>query len=156
MIKSWMIFNENSEDPDRIKLEEIVLEIKDIFVHIEDMSDVRLALISKGNEKGFYYGLSSKNNNLLDEIWSSYISIRSFNSRHPEKSKVLCICASMRVPATSQGSFNSLIESEGIEVLDEIIAAFNRLKSKGFDVKIDMNGNQSEYKPVTLFIYFSI
>ena len=45
---------------------------------------------------------------------------------------------------------------EGIKLFDDMLTANSRLIDSGYDVKMDLNSNHGQYKPVKFLIYFNI
>jgi hypothetical protein len=60
------------------------------------------------------------------------------------------------LPGESNEFGSTVIGNEGIRLFDDMLTANSRLIDMEFDVKLDLNGNHPEYKPVKFLIYFDL
>ena len=168
-------FNESSDEL-KNQLRERLIEIRDVFTDFEDMDIISYCVIPTG------YQLLVNNNQFnpkkdfekfLDQIvpiinigltpddklggpglTSKYNLI---GSKHMDLSdKNICVICNIKIPGERDSTGNTVIDSEGIKIFEEILSANSRLIDMGYDIKLNLNSNHMDYKPVKFLIYFNI
>ena len=157
MIKRWSTFNENIDDVTSF-IKSKVDEVREIFTDFEDMNIVSYSIIKNGEKSG--YNFNPKTGDY--DRWLDFcipgiayaLSDKNINIK-------ICIISEIKLPAEQNSGVDelpkySVINSEGIKLFEDILTANSRLIDSGYDIKLDMNGNHHEYKPVKFLIYFNI
>lgn len=167
MIKRWSKFNE-SNSTDNFKSE--VEKIRSYFIEFEDENSVtyEAKVIGKSevdmmwsinpNSGAFdrwISGLAQEANRYLNNEDYRKLFLRSEGNfgKYP-----FCFCVNIKLPGekdTEHFGSNCTISEQGIDVLEDVLVAYKRLKDDYDKVILDMNSSHSEYKPVTLKIYFN-
>lgn len=180
MIKTWSKFNENNSDDFKKKLTEKMMEVRDLFLDFEDMDIISYSITTNGYERGVAVGFNPKTgdfNRFMDMITPSVkyglepdenfggpgktqrLRMLGSRSRNELTDKAVCIIADIKIPAKSQAfltEFGSLIQGDGIKLLEDILVANSRLIDSGYDVMLDLNRGHNQYKPAKFLIYFNI
>jgi hypothetical protein len=168
MIKGWQKFNE-SNSTDNFKSE--VQRIRSYFVEFEDDNIIsyEMKVIGKSendmawpinpNTADFDRWLSSlteeANRYLNNEDYRRLFLIGSEGNfgKYP-----FCFCAHIKLKGEKNSEYygaNCTISEEGIDMLEDVLVAYKRLKDDYNRVLLDMNHSHQDYKPVTLKIYFN-
>ena len=157
MIKRWSTFNESSD-----KSKEIIsikfLEVRDLFIEFEDMGIVSYTMVSPGFERGGYLSFNPKVgdvNRFLDFQLPVLISTSELGTKSRKLDKV-CIIVDIKLPGEQNEFGSTVIGNEGIRLFDDMLTANSRLIDAGYDVKMDLNSNHGEYKPVKFLVYFNL
>ena len=182
MIKRWSTFNENSDEPKfdskfvRSKLSDKLMEVREVFMDFEDMGIVSYTAVVSGWEASGYSSFDPKRGDF--ERFLDYITptlslglTKDDNLGGPgldqkyrllgrKTSKVsdknICIIVDIKLPGESNEFGSTVIGNEGIKLFDDMLTANSRLIDGEYDVKMDLNSNHSQYKPVKFLIYFNI
>jgi hypothetical protein len=166
MIKSWLKFNENTNEL-RSQLSEKLTEVRDVLTDFEDMGIISYGVIASGYEGGGYGQFNPKEaregdfERFLDFITPTVnLGINRGNLgatiKHKVTDKDFCIITDIKLPGKSNGFGSTVLENDGIKIFEDILVANSRLIDVGYDVRLDLNGNHHEYKPVKFLIYFNI
>lgn len=163
MIKRWSTFNENSDEPKfdskfvRSKLSDKLMEVREVFMDFEDMGIVSYTAVVSGWEASGYSSFDPKRGDF--ERFLDYITpTLSLGLRKTSKvsDKNICIIVDIKLPGESNEFGSTVIGNEGIKLFDDMLTANSRLIDGEYDVKMDLNSNHSQYKPVKFLIYFNI
>ena len=182
MIRRWSTFNENSDEPKfdskfvRGKLSDKLMEVREVFIDFEDMGIVSYTVVVSGYENGGYYSFDPKRGDF--ERFLDYITptlslglTKDANLGGPgldQKYKLLgrktgkvsdknvCIIVDIKLPGEENEFGSTVIGNEGIKLFDDILTANSRLIDSEYDIKMDLNSNHGEYKPVNFLLYFNI
>ena len=182
MIKRWSTFNENSDEPKfdskfvRGKLSDKLMEVREVFIDFEDMGIVSYTVVVSGYENGGYSSFDPKRGDFerfLDYITST-LSLgltKDENLGGPgldQKYKLLgrktgkvsdkniCIIVDIKLPGEENEFGSTVIGNEGIKLFDDILTANSRLIGSEYDIKMDLNSNHHQYKPVKFLLYSNI
>ena len=175
MIKRWSTFNE-SNSTDIFKSE--VEKMREFFIEFEDSNSVTYDMKVIGSshtmskrENDMFWGINPKSGNfdnwlmsltaeanryLENEDYRKLFLMSSEFSKYP-----FCFCVNIKLKGEKDnehyGSFSSNcnISEEGVEMLEDVLVAYKRLKDNYDKITIDLNSSHSVYKPVTLKIYFN-
>ena len=175
MIKRWSTFNE-SNSTDIFKSE--VEKMREFFIEFEDSNSVTYDMKVIGSshtmskrENDMFWGINPKSGNfdnwlmsltaeanryLENEDYRKLFLMSSEFSKYP-----FCFCVNIKLKGEKDnehyGSFSSNcnISEEGVEMLEDVLVAYKRLKDNYDKITIDLNSSHSDYKPVTLKIYFN-
>jgi hypothetical protein len=157
MIKRWSTFNESSDKSKEI-ISSKFLEVRDLFIEFEDMGIVSYTMVSPGFERGGYLSFNPKVgdvNRFLDFQLPVLISTSEIGTKSRKLDKV-CIIVDIKLPGEQNEFGSTVIGNEGIRLFDDMLTANSRLIDAGYDVKMDLNSNHGEYKPVKFLIYFNL
>jgi hypothetical protein len=157
MIKRWSTFNESSDKSKEI-ISSKFLEVRDLFIEFEDMGIVSYTMVSPGFERGGYLSFNPKVgdvNRFLDFQLPVLISTSELGTKSRKLDKV-CIIVDIKLPGEQNEFGSTVIGNEGIRLFDDMLTANSRLIDAGYDVKMDLNSNHGEYKPVKFLIYFNL
>lgn len=164
MIKRWSIFNESS-DNDKEIIKNKFIEVREIFLDFEDMD-----IITSYSIIDFLSNMSISFNPKRDDV-DVFIDTRLnlLLSRIPPaphggggnatrikslKKQKIYIIVDIKLPGEENEFGSTVIGNESIKLFDDILTANSRLIDSGYDVKMDLNGNHHQYKPVKFLIYF--
>ena len=169
MIKRWSTFNE-SNSTDIFKSE--VEKMREFFIEFEDSNSVTYDMKVVGsNESDMLWSINPRSGNfdnwlmsltaeanryLENEDYRKLFLMSSEFSKYP-----FCFCVNIKLKGEKDnehyGSFSSNcnISEEGVEMLEDVLVAYKRLKDNYDKITIDLNSSHSVYKPVTLKIYFN-
>lgn len=163
MLNNWSKFNEKSEfksteEYDREELIEHVNVVRDNFIDFEDIGIIE--------SYSFGYSGSIKNTNYqptagysfipggrltMDEVveeWAKFFKLDGGIERNERKPFVM-----VRIKFPSEGN-NSIINSEGIKLFENVLEVNSRLVDMSYDIKLNMNATHAQYKPMSFMIYF--
>jgi hypothetical protein len=167
MIKCWSNFNEsNSNEVDNFKSE--VEKIREYFIEFEDTNSItyEVMVISK-SESSIGWCINPRSGNF--DKWSESISLEANRYLTNEDYRKLflnsqlseypfCFCANIKLKGEKDekhfGS-NCIISEQGVNMLEDVLVAYKRLKDNYDKITMDMNSNHSSYKPLMLKIYFN-
>jgi hypothetical protein len=168
MIKRWSKFNE-SNSVDNFKSE--VEKIRSYFVEFEDdnlvtyeakvigKSEVDMMRSINPNSGAFdrwLSGLTEEANRYLNNEDYRKLFLRGSDEdfgKYP-----FCLCVNIKLKGEKDSEYygsNCTISEEGVDMLEDVLVAYKRLKDDYDKITLDMNSSHSEYKPVTLKIYFN-
>lgn len=171
MIKRWSKFNEsNSVDNFKSEVEKIrsyfvefedenlvTYEIKVMSVFADGKSEINMMWPINPNIGDFnrwLTGLTAEANSYLNnEDYRKLFLGSSDFGKYP-----FCFCVNIKLKGekdTEHFGSNCAISEEGIDMLEDVLVAYKRLKDDYDKITLDMNSNHHEYKPVTLKIYFN-
>jgi len=168
MIKRWSKFNE-SNSVDNFKSE--VEKIRSYFVEFEDdnlvtyeakvigKSEVDMMWSINPNSGSFdrwLSGLTEEANRYLNN--EDYRKLFLRGSEGAFGKYPFCFCVNIKLPGekdTEHFGSNCTISEQGIDVLEDVLVAYKRLKDDYDKIILDMNSSHQEYKPVTLKIYLN-
>jgi hypothetical protein len=168
MIKRWSKFNE-SNSVDNFKSE--VEKIRSYFVEFEDdnlvtyeakvigKSEVGMMRSINPNSGAFdrwLSGLTEEANRYLNN--EDYRKLFLPGSEGAFGKYPFCFCVNIKLPGekdTEHFGSNCTISEQGIDVLEDVLVAYKRLKDDYDKIILVMNTSHQEYKPVTLKIYFN-
>lgn len=157
MIKRWSTFNENSNGAKEI-ISSKFLEVREVFLDFEDMGIISYSMVSPGFERGGYISFDPKVGDVsrfLDFQLPVIISTSELGTKSKKLDKV-CIIVDIKLPGESNEFGSTVIGNEVIRLFDDMLTANSRLIDAGYDVKMDLNSNHGEYKPVKFLIYFNV
>ncbi len=168
MIKLWSAFNE-SNSLDNFKSE--VENIRNYFIEFEDSNSISYEMKVIGvRENDMCWSINPNTGNFdrwlisLSEEASRYLSSEDYRklflrdsggnfAKHP-----FCLCVNIKLkgenPNTEYGSSCNLSD-DGVNMLEELIISYKRLKSNYDKVTINLNSNHSDYKPAIVKVYFN-
>lgn len=166
MIKDWSNFNEKLYPGDVYDiLENNLSTIRDVFTDFEDMNIVAYQIsVVNGEDRGnhpnqkmgmeFEIGYTFRPNDDLDK----FLHFCCHLIRGGDKA---CINVDLKFPGEKDkyklhNSGDIQLDSDGIKLLDDILTANSRLTEQGYDVKLNLNSNHHEYKPMRFKIYFKV
>lgn len=160
MIKRWSNFNESLDSQLKI-ISNKFLEVRDFFIDFEDMGIVSYTMVSPGFERSGYVSFDPKRGD-INRFLSNQLSILVSTTRiddpknNPFVIKRVCIIVDIKLPGEQNEFGSTVIGNEGIRLFDDMLTANSRLIDAGYDVKMDLNSNHGEYKPVKFLIYFNL
>jgi len=157
MIKRWYTFNENTSNSKEI-ISSKFLEVRELFLDFEDMKIVSYSMVSPGFERSGYLSFDPKRgdiNRFLDFQLPVLISTSELGTKSRKLDQV-CIIVDIELPGEENEFGSTVIGNEGIKLFDDILTANSRLIDGGYDVKMDLNSNHHQYKPVKFLIYFTL
>ena len=162
MIKRWSTFNENFNfDSFKEDISSKFLEVREFFLDFEDMGIVSYTMVSPGYERGGYISFDPKRgdvNRFLINQSSIIVSTTRIDDpkNNPFEIKRVCIIVDIKLPGEQNEFGSTVIGNEGIRLFDDMLTANSRLIDAGYDVKMDLNSNHGEYKPVKFLVYFNL
>ena len=162
MIKRWSTFNENFNfDSFKEDISSKFLEVREFFLDFEDMGIVSYTMVSPGYERGGYISFDPKRgdvNRFLINQSSIIVSTTRIDDpkNNPFEIKRVCIIVDIKLPGEQNEFGSTVIGNEGIRLFDDMLTANSRLIDAGYDVKMDLNSNHGEYKPVKFLVYFTL
>jgi hypothetical protein len=115
-------------------------------------------MVSPGFERGGYISFDPKRgdvNRFLDFQLPVIISTSELGTKSKKLDKV-CIIVDIKLPGEENEFGSTVIGNEGIKLFDDILTANSRLIDGEYDVKMDLNSNHHQYKPVKFLIYFNL
>lgn len=157
MIKRWSTFNESSNNSEEI-IKSKFIEVREFFIDFEDMGIISYSMVSPGFERGGYISFDPKRsdvNRFLDFQLPVVVSTSELGTKSKKLDKV-CIIVDIKLPGEQNEFGSTVIGNEGIRLFDDMLTANSRLIDAGYDVKMDLNSNHGEYKPVKFLIYFTL
>jgi len=175
MIRRWSTFNE-SNSTDIFKSE--VEKIKEFFIEFEDSNSVtyemkvigRSAGSRKQEEFSIHLSFNPRSgdfNRWLEKITEEanrYITGKDYRRLFLPSSGgefgeyPFCFCVHIKIKGHKDVEYpgsNVYISEDGVEMLEDVLVSYNRLKENYNKIILDLNSNHSEYKPITLKIYFN-
>jgi hypothetical protein len=168
MIKGWQKFNESQSD-DNFKSE--VEKIRSYFVEFEDQNAISYAMKVLGsteNDMGWSINPNAANfDNWLERLTEQanrYLSSEDYRRLFLLGSEgrfgeyPFCLCANIRLKGIKDGQYygaNCNLSDEGVDMLEDLLVTYKRLKDNYEKVTIDLNSSHANYKPATLKIYFN-
>ena len=163
MIKRWSKFNENV-DGLRDQLSEKLSEVRDVFSDFEDLDIITYTIVASGYERGDYITFDPQRGNFdrfMDNITPIVqLGISKDNIGSITKYKVtdkdFCIITNIKLMGETNAFKSTVLNNSGIKLFEDILIANSRLIDMGFDVKLDLNGTHTEYKPAKFLIYFDL
>jgi hypothetical protein len=164
MIKTWYKFNENNDDLRGI-LSEKLSEVREPFYELEDLGIISYSIIASGDERSSLISFDPKASNRMGDIdlYLDYITpvvkLRSKTNAWYYGTKFdssICVVIDIKLPGEPSEFGSTVIGNKGIELFDDIISGVGRLKDLGYDVKLDFNASQGQYKPLKILAYFNI
>lgn len=173
MIKRWSIFNESS-DNDKEIIKNKFIEVREIFLDFEDMdiitsysiidflSNMSISFNPKRDDVDVF--IDTRLNLLLSRIppggsiWEIQKTPHGGGGNATRikslKKQKIYIIVDIKLPGEENEFGSTVIGNESIKLFDDILTANSRLIDSGYDVKMDLNGNHHQYKPVKFLIYF--
>ena len=165
MIKRWSIFNESS-DNDKEIIKNKFIEVREIFLDFEDMdiitsysiivflSNMSISFNPKRDDVDVF--IDTRLNLLLSRIPPAPHGGGGGNATRIKslKKQKIYIIVDIKLPGEENEFGSTVIGNESIKLFDDILTANSRLIDSGYDVKMDLNGNHHQYKPVKFLIYF--
>ena len=167
-IKDWSKFNE-SNSTDNFKSE--VEKIRSYFVEFEDDNVISYEMKVIGiTENDMCWSINPNTANFdnwlvrLNGEANRYLNNEDYRRLFLRGSEgnfgkyPFCLCANIKLKGEKDlknGGSNCAISEEGVNMLEDVLVSYKRLKD-GYDkITLDMNSSHSDYKPVTLKIYFN-
>lgn len=118
------------------------IEIREIFIEFEDLHIIEY---TPGHFAGPIFS---------EEINYTYFK-RQMDFVFRKSDDVRYVTACIKFPTKSIVGFrNDVIESENMELINEIFVALNRLNDAGHKFKLDLDNIGRGYKPIEIIIYF--
>ena len=163
MIKSWSKFNENV-DGLKDQLSKKLSEVRDVFSELEDLDIITYTIVASGYERGDYTNFDPQRGNFdmfINTITPTVqLGLSKDNigaiTKYKVTDKDLCIITSVKLVGETNAFGSTVLNNDGIKLFEDIIIANSRLIDMGFDVKLDLNGNHPQYKPVKFLIYSNL
>jgi hypothetical protein len=151
MIKRWFTFNESS-DNDKEIIKNKFIEIREIFLDFEDNNTITsYSMVSSGGNRVVFNPKKDDVDVFLNQQIKSL-----FFTNHPLITMVkIYIIVDIKLPGEENEFGSTVIGNEGIKLFDDMLTANSRLIDSGYDVKMDLNSNHHQYKPVKFLIYFN-
>lgn len=160
MIKKWTSFNENIRTSDDITIEELsdfVKTVRDAFIDFEDNDCVEYQLFIL-NLRGISKLWIPANPNVANiDNWikkSKEISIIHLIPSYSNKIG-LDVSLKLKKKTSMPGLGGSILNEDGIDQLEDIITAKNRIKDHYDEVYLSFLGNSSDYVPVTFKVIYN-
>ena len=151
MIKRWSTFNENISNSKEL-ISSKFLEVREVFLDFEDMGIISYSMVSPGFERGGYISFDPKVGD-INRFLDFQLPTLTVTSEKLEK---VCIIVDIKLPGEQNEFGSTVIGNEGIKLFDDMLTANSRLIEAGYDVKMDLNGSNGQYKPVKFLIYFNL
>lgn len=166
MIKKWSKFNE-SNSVDNFKSE--VQKIKSYFVEFEDLNVISYEMKVIGStETDMLWSINPNTGDFsrwLDSLTGEanrYLNSEDYRRLFLRGSEgnfgkyPFCLLTNIKLKGDSEKWGSSCtISEEGVDMLEDVLVAYKRLKDNYDKITLDMNSNHHLYKPVTLKIYFN-
>ena len=155
MIKRWQKFNEsNSVDNFRSEVE----KIRSYFVEFEDENAISYEMnrVDQYSENDMCWSINPNTGN-FDNWLNSLTNEASYYFNYPLRVS-FCFCANIKLKGEKDTKYfgsNCHLSEEGVDMLENLIVTYKRLKDNYDKVVIDLNSNHSEYKPATIKVYFN-
>jgi hypothetical protein len=168
MIKRWSTFNE-SNSVDNFKSE--VENIRNYFIEFEDSNSVsyEMKVIGK-SENDMAWSINPRQGDFerwltnLSEEANRYISSEDYRrlflrgsegnfGKHP-----FCLCINVKLKGEKDTQYYGSscdLSDDGVDMLEELILSYKRLKSNYGKVIINLNSSHSDYKPAMIKVYFN-
>lgn len=160
MIKDWSKFNESTTS-DNFKDE--VNKIRQYFLDYEDSDIVSYEMLICGysgvKERDLHWSVNPNNGNFdrwlnsATEEANRYLDNESYRQLFLQTENLagypFCFSATIKIKGSN------ILDEMGVELLEDILTTWKRLKFDYDKVLIDMNSQHQEYKPVTLKVYFN-
>ena len=160
MIKKWTSFNENIRTSDDITIEELsdfVKTVRDAFIDFEDNDCVEYQLFIL-NLRGISNLWIPANPNIANiDNWvkkSKEISIIHLIPSYSNKIG-LDVSLKLKKKTSMPGLGGSILNEDGIDQLEDIITAKNRIKDHYDEVYLSFLGNHQDYVPVTFKVIYN-
>jgi hypothetical protein len=168
MIKRWSTFNE-SNSVDNFKSE--VEKIRSYFIEFEDINSTSYEMkVIGSSENDMLWSINPNTGNFdrwlvsLSEEANRYLSNEDYRKLFLSSSGgqldkyPFCLCVNIKLKGEKDTKYYGSkcnISDDGVEMLQEILISCQRLK-QGYDkVILDLNSSHSDYKPVTIKVYFN-
>lgn len=161
MIKNWYRFFEN-ESYTIDKFMDEFLDLREIFSEFEDLSLVSYNVSVSDDTyhrspvpqsyKNIGYSFKPDDYHPFDNQSDKIKHFKDMIGYGVEHAKHIIVEVNIKFPAIPNYGQGSLIDMEGIKSLEEILTASYRLKDKGYNVILDMNGNHHAYKPIKFIV----
>ncbi len=168
MIKRWSKFNE-SNSTDNFKSE--IEKIRSYFVEFEDDNLVSYEAKVLGlTENDMLWSINPNTgdfNRWLDSLTEEanrYLSSEDYRRLFLRGSEgnfgkyPFCLCANIKLKGTVDKEYYGAschLSEQGVDMLEDLLVSYKRLKDDYDKVVIDLNSSHSNYKPATLKIYFN-
>ena len=158
MIKRGSTFNENTNISKEV-ISSKFLEVRELFLDFEDMGIISYSMVSSDFERGGrahhrrgYISFDPKVGD-INRFLDFQLPTLTVTSEKLEK---VCIIVDIKLPGEQNEFGSTVIGNEGIKLFDDMLTANSRLIEAGYDVKMDLNGSNGQYKPVKFLIYFNL
>jgi uncharacterized protein YunC (DUF1805 family) len=158
MIKRWSTFNENTNISKEV-ISSKFLEVREVFLEFEDMGIISYSMVPSSFERGGrahhrrgYISFDPKAGD-INRFLDFQLPTLTVTSEKLEK---VCIIVDIKLPGEQNEFGSTVIGNEGIKLFDDMLTANSRLIEAGYDVKMDLNGSNGQYKPVKFLIYFNL
>jgi len=158
MIKRWSTFNENTNISKEV-ISSKFLEVREVFLEFEDMGIISYSIVPSSFERGGrahhrrgYISFDPKLGD-INRFLDFQLPTLTVTSEKLEK---VCIIVDIKLPGEQNEFGSTVIGNEGIKLFDDMLTANSRLIEAGYDVKMDLNGSNGQYKPVKFLIYFNL
>jgi len=163
MLKNWSKFNEKSEfksteEFDREELIEHAHTVRDNFMDFEDLGIVESysfgysgSIRNTKYEPRAGYSFTPGGRLSIDEVVEEWVNFFKLDGGIKRTERKPFIKVSIRFP--SEGN-NSVINSDGIKLFENVLEVNSRLVDIGYDIKLDMNGSHPQWKPMSFKLYF--
>jgi hypothetical protein len=167
MIKGWQKFNE-SNSVDNFTSE--VGKIRSYFVEFEDDDVISYEMKVIGaseNDMGWSINPNTANfDNWLDRMTEDanrYLNNEDYRRLFLRDSDgkfgkyPFCFSAKIKLKGDSSITWGGscTISEEGVDMLEDVIVTYKRLKDNYDKILLDMNSNHMSHKPVILKVYFN-
>lgn len=167
MIKKWSKFNE-SNSIDNFKSE--VEKIRSYFVEFEDLNVISYEMrvigstendmmwsinTNTGDFNRWLEGLTAEANRYLNNKDYRRLFLRGSEGNFGKYPFCLLANIKLKGDESERWGSNCTISEEGVDMLEDVLVAYKRLKDYYDKITLDMNSNNHKYKPVTLKIYFN-
>jgi len=166
MIKRWSKFNE-SNSVDNFK--SIVEDIRSYFIEFEDMNVVsyEMKVFGSTTENDMLWSINPNTGNfdnwlrnLLEEA-NGYLNNDNYRKlflRGEDKLDKYPFCLDVKVKLKGESEVwgaSCHLSEKGIDMLEDLLVTYKRLKSSYEKITINLNSNHQDYKPATVRVYFN-
>ncbi len=168
MIKLWSAFNE-SNSLDNFKSE--VENIRNYFIEFEDSNSIsyEIKVIGK-SENDMCWSINPNTGNFdrwlitLSEEANRYIGNEDYRRLFLRSSEgnfgkyPFCLCVNIKLKGEKDSQYYGSacdLSEDGVDMLEELILSYKRLKSTYDKVTISLNSSHSDYKPAMIKVYFN-
>lgn len=160
MIKKWKKFNE-SNSVDNFK--SIIEDIRSYFIEFEDIDSISyLVFVIGSTENTMLWSFTADDFDsrlrLIQGESKKYLNSTTYTDLFKKDGKrfgeyPFCLQVTINLKGTPEiwGSENILISDEGVDMLEDLLVTYRRLKDSYDKVILDLNSSNSRYKPAKVY-----
>lgn len=160
MIKKWTSFNENIRTSDDITIQDLsafVKKIREAFVDFEDNDSIeyQFFILNRTCISNLWIPANPNIANIDNWVEKSKDLI-DINLIRSYSNKIgLDVRLKLKKKTNITGLGGSILNEDGIDQLEDIITAKNRIKDHYDEVYLSFLGNSSDYVPVTFKVIYN-